>query len=251
MVEDLREFLAAEKVPPERVLVLAQEESLATEATFGSTWTEIDDAMARIAASTPDGGRVESEKRLAIRRLQDRWRWAAERTASGQGATVSAVEAQCEFFLPRAVPEVEAYAAQSRQRIATTLDHLASVASFLTGVPGVKTLLFVSDALERSPGSDLMAFVTDLCPAQESRPLFIVSDELSRAFRELTRHANANANRVTIYSLQALGLRANSMGSAEQAAVDFRGARSFDLALRSNERDGLAILATETGGRSV
>ena len=249
LIKDLREFLAAERVPPERVLILTQDRRLQTLATFGSSWEQLDNALERIAKTAPEGGRAESEKRLEIQRLQTTWNLAREYASQGARGAAGTSDAACDYFLPRAVPDVERFAGESRERISVTLDHLASVASFLAGVPGVKTLLYLSDALERSPGSDLMNFVNDLCPQQQSSPMFLISDELSRAFRQLTRHANAN--RVTIYSVQGLGLRSSFMTTAEQGAVDFRGARSFDLALRANERDGLNNLAAETGGRAI
>ncbi len=248
-IEDLRDFLVAEKVPPERVLLLSQEETLKTEVTFGSSWPEFDEALDRLAKTAPAGGRVAAEKRLAIRNVELEWLLAQERSAAGAGGGVSNVEAACDVFLPRAVPLIEAYARESQARIAVSLDHLANAASFLSGVPGVKTLLYVSDALERAPGADLVAFIRHLCVTQQGAPLLILSNELGRDFERLTRHANAN--RVTIYALQSLGLVSGVTGGAENASMDFRGAAAFDSAVRNNERDGMSMLAVETGGRTV
>ena len=248
LINDLRNFLAAERVPAERVLILNQDHGLKTEVTFGSTWQEIDAALERIAKTAPAGGRVEMEKRLALQRLQDDWTWAREIGGAG-GQTGAAGDAACQFFLPRARNEVELFASESRDRIAITMGHLTSTASFLTGVPGVKTLLYLSDSLERSPGADLMSFVSGVCPVQDRIPQFVVSDELSLAFRQLTRHANAN--RVTIYSMQAQGLQASFAGSASQRALEEQGTRGLDSAVRLNERDGLSNLAAETGGRAI
>jgi VWFA-related protein len=246
LIDDLRDFLAAERVPAERVLILDQDHDLTTEAAFGSSWQELDAALERIAKTAPAGGRVEMEKRLALQRLQDIWNLGKE---LARGAEVNVTEQLCQYFLPRAEAEVELYARESRQRISLTMDHLASAASFLTGVPGVKTLLYLSDSLERSPGSDLLPFINGLCPAQDEAPLFIVSDELSLAFRRLTRHANAN--RVTIYALQAEGLQGSFIGTASQRALEQQSVRELDTAVRVNERDGLSNLAAETGGRTV
>jgi VWFA-related protein len=245
LIDDLRDFLAAERVPAERVLILNQDYGLRSEVTFGSSWQELDAALERIAKTAPAGGRVEMEKRLALQRLQDLWRYCQE--IGGASGRVSLQT--CECFLPRATPEVDLFARESRERISITMDHLASAASFLTGVPGVKTLLYLSDSLERSPGADLLTFINGLCPAQDESPQFIVSDELGRAFRQLTRHANAN--RVTIYSLQAHGLQGSFTGSASQRALEQQGIRGLDTAVRINERDGLANLAAETGGRAI
>ena len=246
LIDDLRDFLAAERIPAERVLILNQDHGLKTEVTFGATWQEIDAALERIARTAPTGVSVEMEKRLALRRMQDIWTLGKERLR-GSGADVT--EQLCQYFLPRAASEVELFARESRDRISVTMDHLASAASFLVGVPGVKTLLYLSDSLERSPGSDLLRFMNGLCPVQVKAPLFIVSDELGPAFRRLTRHANAN--RVTIYSLQAGGLGGSFIGAPSQQAFDSQGVRELDTAVRINERDGLSNLAAETGGRAI
>jgi VWFA-related protein len=246
LIDDLRDFLAAERVPAERVLILNQDYGLKTEVTFGSSWAEIDAALERIAKTAPAGGRVEMEKRLAVQRLQEEWKRARE--LGGAGGR-SAGNDPCDFFIPRAGPEAELFARESRERISITMDHLASAAAFLTGVPGVKTLLYLSDSLERSPGSDLLAFIRGLCPAHPGVPQFVVSDELSRSFRELTRHANAN--RVTIYAIQAQGLQGSFVGTASQGSLEQQGIRGLDMAIRVSERDGLSNLAAETGGRAI
>jgi VWFA-related protein len=247
-IQDIQEFLAEENVAPERVLILSQDQDLKTEVTFGSSWRELDEALERVDSSLPRGGVTASEKRLAIRSLQDLWRWAVEiASMRAQGDTY---EAACQVFVPRAVSDVETYAAESRERIEVTLDHLSSTASFLTGIPGVKTLIFVSDALERAPGTDLVTMINDFCPVQTTTPMFLLSDELSQEFRKLTRHANAN--RVTIYALQTEGLSSGFTTTADQAGtVGFRGSTAFDTAKRLSERDGMTILAGETGGRTV
>ena len=244
-IEDLRDFLLKKEVPPERVLILSQDESLTTEVTFGSTWTELDEALSRLSKSLPRGGLAASEKRLALKSLNDLWEWA-----------IGFPGDPCNRFLPRAVTEIEAYAAETRQRVAVTLDHLASTASFLTGVPGVKTLIFVSDALERAPGTDMVSVTRDYCPVgQESSLLkksamFLLADELSQEFRTLTRHANAN--RVTIYALQPEGLDYRfTQGAEQRSSPGYRPTIAFDSAKRIGEREGMSVLATETGGRAI
>ena len=246
LIGDLRDFLAAERVPAERVLILNQDYGLRTELTFGSSWEEIDAALERIAKTAPAGGRVEMEKRLAIQRMQDIWRLCKERGGAGGR---SAASDPCDCFVPLAGKEVELFARESRERVSVTMDHLASAASFLTGVPGIKTLLYLSDSLERSPGADLHTFIDGICPVQTRSPGYLLADQLGGAFRELTRHANAN--RVTIYSLQAAGLEGSFVGSASQGGLEQRGTGGLDTALRFNERDGLINLAAETGGRAI
>lgn len=249
LIDDVRNLLVNESVPPERVLILSQDESLRTLATFGSTWPELDQALERLAKTAPAGGLRTSEKRLAIRGLQTEWDLAKEQVSNTGSPNPANVDAACEIFAPRAFAQIQGFARQTRQRIEISLDHLASAASFLTGVPGVKTMLYVSDALERAPGADLIAFVRSLCPTQRGGPMLVLSNELGADFERLTSHANAN--RVTIYTLQALGLEFSSTAGADQGSIDFLGAGAFDLSSRNNERDGMAMLAAETGGRAI
>ncbi len=249
LIDELRDFLVDQRVPPERVLVLRQDREMITELSFGASWSELDDALARVTDSSPLGGSTASLKRLTVRSLQDLWKRARDIAASRPVASASNDEAACEFFMPRAVAEVQLYMRQTRDRISLTLDHLTSAASFLAGVPGVKYLLYVSDQLEREPAADLAAFINRLCPTRQDSRLFVLGDELSLDFDRLTRHANAN--RVTIYALQASGLEAMVLAGASQSSVDLRAATSFEQALRRNESEGLKILAAETGGRAV
>ncbi len=243
-LDNIAQFLSTEEVPPERVLILAQDRQLRTVATFGSSWLVLEEELEKLGKELPEGGLMGSEKRLALRELQELWTWASS-VAQGDSP-----DAACEVYRPRAVPVVENYAENSRERIGQTLEHLASTAAFLNGVPGVKTLLFVSDALERAPGTDLMRFIDDLCPIHQQTSMFLLSDELGQAFRRLTRHANAN--RVVIYTLQGTGLMTGfTQGAQQRGGVGFRSSTSFDTAKRTSEREGMSTLAVETGGRAI
>ena len=63
----------------------------------------------------------------------------------------------CRWFLPGAMSLIQRFARTGEDRIRSTLDHLTAVASFLAGLPGPKTLLYLADSLETSPGNDLFA----------------------------------------------------------------------------------------------
>ncbi len=247
-IEDLRAFLDEERFPAERVLIFRQDRNLITEAYFGSSREDLDAALARIEASPGMGGQSQQAKRLAVQNLNQLWKDSRELASMGSGRQTTE-PAPCPMFMRRALPEVESYARIGRDRISATLDHLTTAARFLAAMPGVKTLLYVSDALERTPGRDLQDFITGLCPAGDRFRSLQPVEELSTAFHELTRHANAN--RVTIYSLQTSGLRAGFLSAAEQPSVDFLGANPFNSSIREAERDGMAVLADETGGRAI
>lgn len=247
-IEDLRAFLDEEKFPAERVLIFRQDRDLVTEAYFGSSREDLDIALERIGASPGMGGQSQQAKRLAVQRLNQLWQDARVLASSGSSRR-STAPAPCESFVRRALPEVENSARIGRDRIGATLDHLTTTVRFLAALPGLKTLLYISDSLERSPGADLRDFITGVCPAGDRFRSLTPVEELSTGFHELTRHANAN--RVTIYSLQTNGLRSSFLSLAEQSSIDFQGANPFNSSVREVERGGMAVLADETGGRAI
>jgi hypothetical protein len=155
----------------------------------------------------------------------------------------------------RAQMEVKARAREGRTWIASTLEHLTTTASFLAGVPGVKAMLYVSGTLDMSPGADLQVLIDDICPVADrnlggENELTFPPEELSLLFQRLSRHANAN--RVTIYTLQATGLQTGFLNSPQQRGLPLRGrATTFDRAVRFGEQSGLTHLAEETGGRAI
>ncbi len=247
VIQDLRAFLDEERFPAERVLIFRQDRDLVTEAYFGSSREDLDHALARIEASPGMGGQSQQAKQLAVQRLQQLWQDAKVLASSGSRRTTA--PAPCESYVRRALPEVETFARIGRDRIGATLGHLTTAVRFLAALPGVKTVLYLSDSLERTPGSDLRAFITGVCPSSDRFRSMSPVEELSGAFHQLTRHASAN--RVTIYSLQTNGLRSTFLSTAEQASIDFLGANPFNSSIREAERDGLAVLADETGGRAI
>ena len=246
LIEDLRTFVELRRVPPSKVLILSQGEHLRIEANFGSSRAELEAALDRLKTTTPEGARTWADERAALRRLQAKWERVAAlgNTAPGQDP--------CDFFAGEAFREVQLHIQTSRARIQQTLEHLENTASFLAGLPGPKTLIYTSDGLATSPGSDLLSFVKHLCPARAVERRIDHLEGLNGAFRRLSRHANAN--RVTIYSIQASGLRQmTSLTGADQKAVrgTIRALRRYDSESRIQRRGGLLFLAKETGGRAV
>ena len=241
LISDLKEFLKTQSVPAERIMVVRQNEDLLIEVPFGSSRATIEKALEDFKPTPPISAQIEREKRLSITRLQDLWQQTRQNVQIGD---------PCETYIRQADAEVERYSREGRVLNATTLRHLDETASFLAGVPGLKTILYLSDALETSPGISLISFVESICPeTRDGGRMSVTSDGLGEPFRRLTRHANAN--RVTIYAMQPSGLRFSVMSVAELGALDLRSSNQFSSELRQNERSGLEVLARETGGRAI
>ena len=246
LIEDLETFVELHRVPPERMLILRQDEDLRVEANLGSKRSEIEAALARLRTASPAGAQTWAEERNALRLIQADWERLTVLGGNAPGRD------PCDAFVDSAFREVQAYIHQSRARIELTLGHLTNTASFLAGLPGPKTLVYVSDGLAVTPGSNLLSFAKFLCPGVQGDRHLDYLDGLAEPFRRLTRHANAN--RVTIYTLQAVGLRQ----SLSLTTADQRGARNtaralsrFDGATRQVHRQGMTYMADETGGRAI
>ncbi len=279
LVESLEELLAVEAVEPERVLILRQTQALFVEAAFGSSKQELQAAVARLGEGAPGGLGLEAETEQALEAVRDAWDQSQDAvgsassglaaipgadgsTAPGTGgprAVVGGVGSgagpdACGMFLPQVQPVLESFARSRGQRVAVTLRNLTDAASFLAGLPGVKALLYFSDGLDLQPGAALASYASGLCPAGSADLLSgAMSEQLSRSFLELTRHANAN--RVTFYSLQASGLRSPGVSSAaggrKPRRGGFRSRGLFESSQRAGERGGLSLIADETGGRAI
>ncbi|HEY2291885.1 MAG TPA: VWA domain-containing protein [Thermoanaerobaculia bacterium] len=195
------------------------------------------------------------------------------------------------------------YAAGRRQEVLRTLGALTLMVNSLSGVPGRKALLHVSDGLPMNPGEELFQFLLELCgggganagignapvtgPAVQNagpggqdppttrgeRPDPLTTyDSLSlgpRSYQAASQAmldaqsfsvakelqslaAHANAQRVTLYTLQASGVEApygvDAGDGPEDRLFQFP---SIGTSLRMNHREPLQLLADATGGRAI
>ena len=158
------------------------------------------------------------------------------------------------------------YAAQMQSRTGSSVATLGELVAALGGMPGPKALIYVSDGLPQRPGSELYHYLGELCPENRSE-----TDALEREWDETTLFnrlsAFSNANRVTIYPIDAGGIRSASSTDPSLAgpvgAADGGGAGGFRLATAlvpsaANDRQRvdnlqatLSLLASETGGQAV
>ncbi len=284
--EALERLLADADVPAERILVLRQDEGLHLEVPFGAGAADVRAAVERITAGSHRGLVRAGDLDQAREALAAAWEEAeslsgtasqglnvAEQSAaaagSGGGATGfgsgssprGAVESRgggsvappaCDLFRQRAKPILDVWTRDRTARLASTLANLDAAAGLVSGLPGVKAMLYVSDGLDMTPGLALAAYASDFCPGlSRDRELDALGEGLSLDFQRLAAHMNAHG--VTVHAIQASGLRGSRDGSASQRATRGRrgsGAR-FEARQRQGARSGMSLLAAETGGRAV
>ena len=202
-------------------------------------------------------------RRQALRKIRSSYENCA--LAESRGALVPDC-VPCQDMWADFFGSAEEYAAETQLRVADSLSALGELAAALGGLPGPKALVHVSDGLPLRPGADLFHFLGELCPErqQEMERRQFDRDETTR-FNRLS--AFSNANRVTIYPVDAAGIRASSSSDVSVGgpvgADDGGGAGGLRLAnvlVPSHQNDRLrtdnlqaplSLLADETGGRAV
>lgn len=125
-------------------------------------------------------------------------------------------------------------------RVGATIDALVQLVGSLGGVPGRKTLLYLSDGLELRPGSYVALSLAEFC-GDSAASLRAEGYDTALAMRRLT--SVANAARVSFYPIDAAGGRQAPRGGRRGGYVQHE--------QRSSLTDSLSFLALDTGGRAL
>lgn len=143
----------------------------------------------------------------------------------------------------------ETYAQSTRNDLENSIDALSEIVNSLAGLPGRKAVLYVSDGLPMIAGEDVFYAVNQKFRNSGAMTELYTYDSSAR-FDELT--ANANANRVSFYTLDAGGVRANESASVETFGHGQAGSQSFvDSVQRQDLQSTLQLMADRTGGKAV
>ena len=124
----------------------------------------------------------------------------------------------------------------------SSLDGIKTTIDGLAGVEGRKILLYVSDGLPQVVGQEFFDTIQTKFRASAAATEAFTFDR-SASYLALVREANAQG--VTLYTIDAAGLQADENVTAERATMDSRPSTFF---LRQNYQEPLQTLARETGG---
>ena len=139
------------------------------------------------------------------------------------------------------------YAKSRYHELGLSIDSLKKLVGSLAGLPGRKALLYVSDGIPMAAGEDMFHLVDQRYPKQSGGKLRANRYNARTRFRELI--AQANANRVTFYTLEAAGLDFHSSLSAEQAGSGGATGGSHidvDFVRDTNRQTTLMMMARDT-----
>lgn len=223
VMRELRAFLGQKLNPGDQVMLVSYDRSLKVRRSFTSDPNLVATALLELEKVSGHAVHATSERREVLRDIE-------ESRSAGE-----------------ALSRARSYAESTYNDLSFSLDALKEIVGSLAGMPGRKAILYVSDGLQQIAGQDVFHAVQAKYGEQSTGLTEMLQFDTSRRLNELA--ANANANRVTFYTIDAAGLRTYSSISAENQTA---GAGIFvDQIQISNLQAPLQMLAEKTGGVAV
>jgi VWFA-related protein len=140
---------------------------------------------------------------------------------------------------------VTAFIHEEENNLQFTLGALREMVTMISGLPGKKSILYVSNGLPMVPGIDLYY---GMATAFDDASLISVSHQYNQYRRFESLVARANSQDVTFYTIDATGLQMGGIGAAEYGTS--RDTHSINLGL-SNYSDSIQYMADGTGGVAI
>lgn len=253
-VEQIRKFLARNLQPGNRVLLATYDTGLRVRRSFTSDPAAVDTTLQEIERLPAYGQQEDSGRRTAYQTMLEL------NSLNPCGAEI--------------IKPVEGFAEQTRGEALRTVGALTVMINSLSGVPGHKALLFVSDGISITPGEELFQAASELCNGSAFSTTASTGERVARGGEDEAKYqanqaaldaqkysvakpfetlaAHASANRVTLYTLQASGLRGFASADASldlsERALQVGTVQQIQT---SNLKGSLTAMAVDTGGRAM
>ena len=238
VLSQTREFVRTSLHPPAQMMVVAYQRSFEVLQEFTSDPDQVLKAMRSVRRYT--GGR--SERDSTRRDIVDKINRIKEENRSGSSSSAGQ---GLGGEWNQVYQEIDNYARETANNLLFTLDSLRQIITSLSGLPGKKGIVYVSNGLPMIPGMGLFYELSRV--SMDSTVLNKMYDfDRSRLFQQLA--ATANSQDVTFYAIDAGGLQMGGMGSAEFSSAQDPLAASVG---QHNYTDSLRFLADETGGIAI
>jgi VWFA-related protein len=154
--------------------------------------------------------------------------------------------------------EADFYAKNAYHDVEQSIRGLDETIELLAGLPGRKSLVYISDGLEMRAGEDMFQLVQSQYSSKADRTIFNLSSsryDSRRLFQNLAGRSNSSG--VTLYTIDAAGLKAGGGqadtgggGSTFEVDVTYQLNRQEPLLLMADETGGLAAIGTSNFGRA-
>jgi len=254
VLQQLRDFMG--RLPPEsEVMLVTEDPTLKIRQTFTRDRAALLRTVDEIAKGGALGVSHASAKAQAIDTILN----------------IREVNSKYDPCPPDLVQPARSYADELRADVLRSLGAMTVLVNSLSGIPGRKAMLLVSDGMPVTPGEEIFQTLVELCnPSGTSgfgdavlggstsgghydasqASLDAQSYDTTSAFRAFTGHANAQ--RVTVYTLEAGGLAGASSAAADigprERVLQLPGIQQIET---SNLQNSLFVLASDTGGHAI
>lgn len=240
----------------DEIMVVSQDSGVVVEQTFTRDPELIEAALARSEKVAGRGAARAAQPRVIQRQIES-----GEAPPGADALVTGTAPVTGEAFsrpnwdvdARRTYSAVSSYAETTRHELRQSIGALIRCLDSLSGLPGRKAVLYVSDGLELTPGEALFRIWDYKYSSIASQEVGVASIDLEidrynlrSEYRDLVRAANAN--RVAFYTIQGGSGRTFGSISAEgRTLVADTLARSSD----GGKEDSMRDLAHQTGGRSL
>lgn len=224
VMRELDSFLRRHTQPGDEAMLVSFDRSLNIRQPFTRDMRLISRAMDELTKIRTFGEQQKTERRDLIKRIE---------ASPSPGA---------------ALAHADFYAKSMHHDAEVSLRQLSELVGSLGGLPGRKALLMVSEGPPMTAGEDLFALIDLKFPHASSVRLQGNRYRLRREFRHLV--AKANSNRVTFYTLDAMGSYTHTGISAEYGGIG-QSVSEIDFVYDSSRQEPLEVLAEGTGGRAT
>ena len=273
-LQQLREFLTRQLVPGDKILIASNDlGGMNVRLPFSNDPAALSAALDRLETLSVQGDEDERARRQAFQQIL-----AIQDLALQKRST----DPPCPLQI---ASPAHGYASVKRQEVLRTLSSLTLLVNSLSGVPGRKAVLYVSDGISLTPGAELFELLYQMCgggavtsgmgsapsentPVESTTILFdsrlLGPDSYPAASQaqldaqtynvggDVDRlAAHANAHRVTLYTLEASGAQVSAAADASLGPTErMLQFPSIARVQKANRQDSLQALASATGGRA-
>ena len=218
MFRRLKEFVTTAIGPNAEGMVITYNRSLKVRKAFTNDPKEIIGTLEDIELDTGGGTNYQSERRDLIAKIGD-----AKSSTEAQGYA-------------------KTYSQSLRNDLEFTVDAITETINSLAGLQGRKNLLYMSEGLPATAGLEIYEAIREKFQDPSASMQEFEFDMNSRYVKIVSA---ANANGVTLYTLDATGLATADLMSAENKTSDVHVNEFF---MRENMQGPIRMMAEQTGG---
>jgi VWFA-related protein len=228
VMRELRAFIGQKLGKDDQLMLATYDRELHIRHGFTGDPSLIAAGMLDIEKISAQGVHADSDRRDALQKIQD-----SQSITEAEGYAHS-------------------YAESTFNDLSFSIDALKKMIDALAGMPGRKAVVYVSDGLQMIAGQDVFYAVQAKYGEQSTSMTSTLEYNVAHRLDELT--AQANANRITFYTIDAAGLRSYDSNSAENQGPGAGApgvSQLVDSVRISNLQSTLQTLAEKTGGIAI